>query len=219
MRSASLSTSIFACVPMGSSEIRIAKTLHQMRKIALPGLRVGRAQLRKRKIGQDIGVAVERLVVDALQIVLRIEKEISEDNVSESLDGARELFVAVIFLREFVEIGQHARIGPPALLFALHHSAAQFTNGRGRLVRFAECNVEGRDFRAVLAQRVQHLREIRARKRPAAQNFLRALVDVHNHDARIGILVGVRPKPEAQIERIQFQPVDEREQAPSGGRR
>ncbi len=77
--------------------IRVAEALDQMLQIALPGLRICRAHLREGEIGEDVGVAVQRFVIDALQIVFGIEKEIPEYDVSKPLDGPRKLFVAVIF--------------------------------------------------------------------------------------------------------------------------
>src|SRR6267154_1456140 len=174
-----------------------------MRKVALAGLRISRAHLREWKICEDICVAVERLIIDAFQVILGIEKEISEDYISKPLDRASKLFVTVIFFRETIEIGKDARICLRAVLPAFHHGFSQFAYGRGRLVGFAEGNVEGCDFRSILAQGVEHLREMCAREGPPAEDFLRALVNVHDNDPRVGALVAFRPDSKTQIEGVQ----------------
>ncbi len=198
-----------ACVPLGISEYGSPNPCIRCAQIALAGLRICRAHLRKREIGEDIGVAVERLVIDALQVVFGVQEEISEDHVSKSLDGPRELFVSIIFFRQAIKIRDHARICAATLLLPLDDGLPQFADRRSGFIGLAEGDIEGRDFRAVLAQRVQHVREMRAREWPASQNFLRALVDVHDDDARIGMLVSVRPEAKSQIERVELQPVDE----------
>src|SRR5580693_7017856 len=95
------------------------------------------------------------------------------------------------------------------MLLPLDDGFPQLANRRRGLIRLAEGDVKGRDFRAVFPQSIQHLSEVRARERPPSQNLLRALVDVHDNDARIGMLVPVGPESESQVERIEFQPVDE----------
>ena len=83
----------------------------------------------------------------------------------------------------------------------------QLQNWSAGLVRFAEGDVESHHRRAIVVQRVEHAREFGARKRPAAQHFLRALVDVHDDDARIGMRIGCRPVAKAGVQRVQFQPI------------
>src|SRR5580692_5400681 len=80
--------------------VRIAKPQNQVLQVARPGLWIRRAHLRKRKIGEDVGVAIQRLVIDAFQIIVRVEEKTSEDDVSEPLDRPRELLVPVILFRQ-----------------------------------------------------------------------------------------------------------------------
>ncbi len=189
--------------------VRVAESLDQVLQVALAGLRIGRAHLGKREIGEDVRVALQCLVVNALQVVFRVQEKIPQDHVAEALDGPRKLLVPVIFLAQPVEIGHHARVRLHALLLALQHGLSQLADGRRRFIRLAEGDVEGRDLRTVLAQRIERLREIRARKWPAPQDLLRALVDIHDDDARVGMRVALRPQAKSQIQRVQLQPVDE----------
>jgi hypothetical protein len=53
-----------------------------------------------------------------------------------------------------------------------------------------------------------HFRKVRARKWPSAKNFLGALVNVHDDDARVGVFVVVRADTETKIKGIEFQPID-----------
>src|SRR5258706_7541928 len=179
-----------------------------MGQITLAGLRIRRANLRKRKIGENVGVPVERLSVYALEVRLGVEEKISEDHISKSLNRARKLFIAVVLFRQAIKIRHLARIHSAALFLALHRVASQLADGSGRFVGLAECDVEGRDFCAVFAQRVQHFRKVRTRKGPPAKNFLRTLVDIHDDNARVRMLVAFRADAEAEIKRIEFQPVD-----------
>ncbi len=113
--------------------VRLAESLHQVRESRCAGLRICRANLRKWKIGEDVGVAIERLVIHALQIGFGIKKKISEHHISKSLNRARELFVAIVFLRQAIQIRDHARIGAPALFLALR---SRFCAIRGWARRF-----------------------------------------------------------------------------------
>src|SRR5665213_1254182 len=173
-----------------------------MPKVALSGLRIRGAYLGKRKIRKNICVPIQRFWIDAIEIVFGIKEKISEHHVSELFDGACELRVAVIFFVQSIQIRDHARVCFPTLFLSLNYSFAQLAYGRSCFIRLAECDIECGYLRSILAERVEHVCKVRARKRPAAQNFLRPLIDVHDDDARIGMFITVRPQSESEIEGV-----------------
>ncbi len=75
------------------------------------------------------------------------------------------------------------------------------------MIGFTEGYVKRGDGRAVLAKHVQQFREIRSRKGPAPESFLRLLVDIHDRDARVRVRESSGPVTKARIQRVELQPL------------
>jgi hypothetical protein len=56
---------------------------------------------------------------------------------------------------------------------------------------------------------IERLREVRARERPAPQDFLRALVNINDDDAGIGMSKAPRAIAKARVQCGQFEPLHE----------
>ncbi len=65
--------------------------------------------------------------------------------------------------------------------------------------------------RAVFTQHIEQASEVGAQERPATQDFLGPLVDIHDDDAGVGVCVLARAIAEARVERVQLETLVELE--------
>src|SRR6201998_1505642 len=185
------------------------KFLNEADAVLFSGGGIERANARKRIEGDFVGVVVERFLIEAPQIGFGVKKEIAENHGAEILDGLCELFVGVVNDDRFLQFRHQAGIDWLAAFLGRFEVGPQRAQGRRNLVRFAESDVESRDLGFVFMQRVQKMREVNARKRPLAQNFLRVLIDIYDHDARINGSGAGRTITKAGIQRRIFEALQE----------
>ncbi len=101
----------------------------------------------------------------------------------------------------------NARIRRFALFLLIGELRRKRFQGFRRFIRLTKCDVKGDDATAIFADIVEQPREMKPRKRPVTEGFLRLLVDVDDDDPRI------RFRPPAHlktiIEATELQSIDE----------
>lgn len=70
-----------------------------------------RSDLGEGEEAQQVGLATERGLVEALQISLGTEEEVAEHHAAKPVDGSGELFVGVVLRFELRQLGSQARVG------------------------------------------------------------------------------------------------------------
>src|ERR1700751_2613395 len=177
------------------------KFLNEADAVLFSGGGMERANAGERIEGDFVGIVVERFLIEAPQIGFGVKKEIAENHGAEILDGLCELFIGVVNGDRFLQFRHQTGIDWLAAFLPRFEVGPERAQRRGRLVRFAESDVESRDLGFVFMQRVQKMRKMNARKRPLTQNFLRTLIDIHNHNARINGSAAGRAITKAGIQR------------------
>src|SRR5277367_1786110 len=173
---------------------------------ALDGL-----DLREREEAELLGVSVEDGGIDVAQVGFGVEKIVAEDNRAEVLNGGGEFFVGAGFRGEILEFSGESRVHLLDAFFSGLQSFLKRLDGCGADFGLAKGDVEGRDRSAVGVQDVEEVGEIGTREGPAAENLLRMLVDIHDHDSRIYGSGVARAVTESRVQRIVFKALKERE--------
>ena len=184
--------------------------LHQAQEVELAGSGIERVLAQRIPLHQ-VRVLVQRGVIAGFHFFPRKEK-VSQHHRPEAVDGLPETLVRVVAFRQIAHFLFQFGVNRPALRATLFQLRPKRANRSRRLVWFVEGDVERRHLRAVFTEHVQHRSEVRARKRPLAQHFLRVLIDINDHDAWIGRsqLYGAQAK--TRVQRIELQALDEYEE-------
>jgi len=148
-------------------------------------IRMERMRWRISKKRNLIGVSVQRGGFHPPQVGLRKEEVIAEYDGAKTLNRNCKLFIRIEGGSEPLDFGGKFCIDGFSRLSARLQLRPECANGSGGLVRLAEGDVEADHFGTAVAQYVQHFGEVCPRKGPAAQDFLRELVDIDNYDVRI----------------------------------
>src|SRR5487761_1064182 len=125
---------------------------------------------------------LEGLLRNALQVGRGVQEIIAEDDASEALDRLGKLLIIVVVFLEVDHRGKQRWVDGLACFFPRGEFRLKFAQRLEGFVGLAESDVESDNACAVLAKIIEHAREILARKRPAAENFLRALIDIDDDD-------------------------------------
>src|SRR5216683_878773 len=97
------------------------KFLHQADAVPLAGFRTERTHARKRIERDLIRIGVERFVIQAAEVGLGVQEEISKHNRAEALNCGSELLVRVVLRGELLHFRRKCRIDSlPAFSAGFH---------------------------------------------------------------------------------------------------
>ncbi len=181
------------------------ENLHQVEFVFLAELW---PQRMRRRISEEcnlIRVGLQCFVGNTFKVRACKKKIIPQDYGAKALDRRCKLRVRIVFRGELPHFGAQLWIDRLPCLLPLIELLGQSPNWSRGLIRLAKGDVEGRYFGSVFMQNVQQLCKIRPRKRPAPENFLRFLIDIHDNDGGIIRREALGPVAKARIQSVEFQ--------------